>query len=145
LFTSAPLHDPPAQLIVVTHHPGSIDYLASYSTWLFQKDKDGLARVKRIEFNRDAGERPTDSLISDLASRALQESAGGFSRKTRDRSDLRSRSPEKGNSTSIIIRYRRTLLRVAEGVLQLGFLRDTPKSRNPRQGSARVSGLRWWS
>jgi predicted ATPase len=56
-----------AQLLVVTHHPETIDFLASYSTWLFEKGRDGLARVRKLEFDREAGERPTESLLAELA------------------------------------------------------------------------------
>lgn len=57
----------PPQLMIVTHHPESIDYLASYATWLFERNDEGLSRVRRIEFNRDGGERPTDELLAQLA------------------------------------------------------------------------------
>ena len=61
-------HEPGPQLFVVTHHPGSIDYLASYATWLFERREDGLARARRLEFDREAGQRTTDALLAELAS-----------------------------------------------------------------------------
>lgn len=57
----------PSQLMVITHHPESIDYLASYATWLFERDDDGLSRIRKMEFNREGGERPTDELLAHLA------------------------------------------------------------------------------
>lgn len=56
-----------AQLLIVTHHPESIDYLAAYSTWLFERGNDGLARVRSMTFDREKGERPTDSLLAELS------------------------------------------------------------------------------
>jgi predicted ATPase len=58
---------PGAQLLIITHHPESIDYLASYPTWFFEKSDDGLARVRRLEFDRSVGERPTDSLLAEMS------------------------------------------------------------------------------
>lgn len=52
------------QLFVVTHHPESIDYLAAYQTWLFEKSSDGVVRVRPLEFDREGGERPTDALMA---------------------------------------------------------------------------------
>lgn len=58
---------PASQLLIVTHHPESIDYLASYATWLFERTDEGLTRVRRYEFDRAEGERPTDALLSALS------------------------------------------------------------------------------
>lgn len=66
-FTVEPLHEPGPQLFVITHHPRSIDYLASYATWLFERDSTGTTRVRRHEFDRSEGERPADSLLVELS------------------------------------------------------------------------------
>jgi predicted ATPase len=66
-FTVDAQNQPAAQLFVITHHPESIDYLASYSNWLFEKTNEGVARVRRLEFNRADGERPTDALLAEFA------------------------------------------------------------------------------
>ncbi|MFO0600545.1 MAG: AAA family ATPase [Myxococcaceae bacterium] len=66
LTLETPRSGQPAQTIIVTHHPESIDYLASHVTWLFEKDTDGLARIREKKFDRNLGERPTDSLLADL-------------------------------------------------------------------------------
>jgi predicted ATPase len=67
LFTLTPPSGSAAQLFVVTHHPSSIDYLAAYATWLFERNDDGFSRVRKLEFDRDQGERPTDSLLAELS------------------------------------------------------------------------------
>lgn len=67
LFTLTPPTGSAPQLLVATHHPGSIDYLAAYATWLFERNDDGFTRVRRLEFNLDDGERPTDSLLAELS------------------------------------------------------------------------------
>lgn len=66
-FTVDAPREPPPQMMIVTHHPESIDYLASYATWLFERTNEGLTRVRRLEFDRAEGERPTDALLSVLA------------------------------------------------------------------------------
>lgn len=66
-FTIEAPSDPGPQLFVITHHPESIDYLAAYATWLFERGEDGLTRVKRLEFDRNKGERPTEVLLSEIA------------------------------------------------------------------------------
>lgn len=65
-FTIDAPKEPGPQLFVITHHPESIDYLASYATWLFERGEDGLSRVRRLEFDRTRGERPTDTLLSEI-------------------------------------------------------------------------------
>jgi predicted ATPase len=55
------------QLFVASHHPESIDYLASYPTWLFERSDQGVSRVRLLEFDRDRGVRPTDSVMAELA------------------------------------------------------------------------------
>ena len=67
LFTLTPPSGSTSQLFVVTHHPGSIDYLASYATWLFEREEDGFSRIRKLSFDQSDGERPTDSLLAELS------------------------------------------------------------------------------
>lgn len=66
-FTIDAPTEPGPQLFVASHHPESIDYLASYPTWLFERSDEGVSRVRRLEFDRERGMRPTDSVIAELA------------------------------------------------------------------------------
>jgi predicted ATPase len=66
-FTVDTPRTPAPQMMIVTHHPESIDYLATYSTWLFERTDEGLSRVRRLEFDRAEGERATDALLSVLS------------------------------------------------------------------------------
>lgn len=67
LFTVAPPKRSSAQLIVVTHHPRSIDYLAPYATWIFERQEAGFSRVRRLQFDRESGESASESVLAELA------------------------------------------------------------------------------
>lgn len=67
LFTVEPPKKSSAQLIVVTHHPRSIDYLAPYATWMFERQEAGFSRVRRLNFDRESGESASESVLAELA------------------------------------------------------------------------------
>jgi predicted ATPase len=67
LFTVAPPKKSSAQLIVVTHHPRSIDYLAPYATWIFERQEAGFSRMRRLKFDRESGESASESVLAELA------------------------------------------------------------------------------
>jgi predicted ATPase len=50
------------QLIVISHHPESINYLAADSVWLMWRDSDiGHTRITQLQPDRDAGESAYDA------------------------------------------------------------------------------------
>ncbi|MDP2276332.1 MAG: AAA family ATPase [Archangium sp.] len=67
LFTVSPPKRSPAQLMVVTHHPRSIDYLAPYATWIFERQEAGFSRVRRLVFDRESGESASESVLAELS------------------------------------------------------------------------------
>jgi len=67
LFTIEPPKKKRAQLIVITHHPRSIDYLAPYATWLFERQEAGFSRMRRLQFDRESGESASESVLAELA------------------------------------------------------------------------------
>ena len=53
------------QLIVVSHHPESIDYLAADAVWVMSRDRlAGHTRISRLEPDRDAGETASAALMA---------------------------------------------------------------------------------
>lgn len=49
------------QLIVISHHPESIDYLAADAAWKMSRDPtSGCSRIERLAPDREAGERAYD-------------------------------------------------------------------------------------
>ena len=57
------------QLIVVSHHPESIDYLAADAVWVMSRDRlAGHTRIARLEPDRDAGETASGALMAGAAS-----------------------------------------------------------------------------
>lgn len=49
------------QLIVISHHPDSIDYLAADAAWKMSRDPStGASRIRRLEPDRDVGETAYD-------------------------------------------------------------------------------------
>ena len=48
------------QLIVISHHPESVDYLAADAVWRMSLGANGASRIVRLEPDRDAGERAYD-------------------------------------------------------------------------------------
>jgi len=53
------------QLIVVSHHPESIDYLAADAVWVMSRDRlAGHTRISRLEPDLDAGETASAALMS---------------------------------------------------------------------------------
>jgi ATPase subunit of ABC transporter with duplicated ATPase domains len=53
------------QLIVVSHHPESIDYLAADAVWVMSRDRlAGHTRISRLEPDRDAGETASGALMA---------------------------------------------------------------------------------
>lgn len=56
-----------SQLIVITHHPQAIDYLAQYTTWIFERGADGISHVRPLEFDLAKGESATDSVLFELS------------------------------------------------------------------------------
>jgi predicted ATPase len=66
-FTIEPDPQNEPQVFVVTHHPEAIDYLASYKSWLFQRDSGGIVKVKEISFNPTGEERPSETILFELS------------------------------------------------------------------------------
>jgi predicted ATPase len=59
------------QLIVVSHHPESIDYLAADSVWVMSRDRlAGHTRISRLEPDLDAGETASAALMSGATGNA---------------------------------------------------------------------------
>jgi ATPase subunit of ABC transporter with duplicated ATPase domains len=55
----------PGQLIVISHHPESIDYLAADAVWIMSRDRlAGHTRISRLEPDLDAGETASAALMS---------------------------------------------------------------------------------
>ena len=53
------------QLILVSHHPESIDYLAADAVWVMSRDRlAGHTRIFRLEPDRDAGETASAALLA---------------------------------------------------------------------------------
>jgi hypothetical protein len=48
------------QLVVVTHHPEAIDYLAADAVCRMWRDSDGRTRIEQLEPDRSAGETGYD-------------------------------------------------------------------------------------
>lgn len=56
------------QLIVISHHPESIDYLAADAAWKMSRDpRTGASRIEKLEPDRDVGESAYD-LVKQRAS-----------------------------------------------------------------------------
>jgi len=59
------------QLIVVSHHPESIDYLAADAVWVMSRDRlAGHTRIARLEPDLDAGETASAALMSGATGHA---------------------------------------------------------------------------
>lgn len=59
------------QLIVVSHHPESIDYLAADAVWVMSRDRlAGHTRISRLEPDLDAGETASAALMSGATGHA---------------------------------------------------------------------------
>lgn len=56
-----------SQLFVVTHHPGAIDYLATYATWMFTKNEEGLTRVNRMVFDHSKDFPASEEILEQEA------------------------------------------------------------------------------
>ena len=61
-----PVKGPAPQIFVVSHHPESIDYLAADSTWLFERPTGAHVRVRPMIFDREKGEKASESVRAEL-------------------------------------------------------------------------------
>jgi len=56
------------QLLVISHHPEAIDYLAADSIWRMWRDKEGgHSRIEPLEADRAAGESAYEAVRRDMA------------------------------------------------------------------------------